>query len=168
MKIQNAFVAGFALIGALGFGVSGPQSGAWAQSGGSKMAAGQTGQKAYTPKLGSAERTAIMDALRPPVQKDVGVPVIFYVEDPARSFRVVGDWAFLNATVQQKNGKPLPKSFLGEDGAISSNVQALLRRVGKKWKVVTHVTGASDVEWEDWAKKYHAPPEVTNTNRPIR
>ena len=83
MKIQNTFVAGFALIGALGFGLSGPQSGAWAQSG--SKAAGQTGQKAYTPKLGSAERTAIMDALRPPVQKDVGVPVIFLRGRP-RSF----------------------------------------------------------------------------------
>ncbi len=101
-----------------------------------------------------------MDALRGPVQKDVKTSVIFVVDEPKRFFRVTGDWAFVNAQFVHPDGSPMGKAYFGSDGAISDNVQALLRRVKGKWRVVTHVTGASDVEWEDWPKKYGAPKTV--------
>ena len=108
-----------------------------------------------------------MDALRGPVERDLKFPVIFEVSDSAYLFRVVGDWAFIDAQFLHKNGDPMGDAYY-KDGEFSDTVQALLHRVGGKWKVVTHVTGATDVEWEDWAKKYHAPPEVMNISRPTK
>ena len=113
----------------------------------------------HTPKIGSKERKEIMDALRVPVEKDLKMRVVFVVTEPQIGFRVVRDWVFVNARFVHSDGTPMGKSYYGS-GEISDNVQALLHRIWGKWKIVTHVTGASDVEWEDWPKKYHAPAAV--------
>ncbi len=47
-------------------------------------------QRAHTPARGSAEREAIMDALRVPAKRDLGRTVIFQVD----LLRVADDWAF--------------------------------------------------------------------------
>ena len=123
-------------------------------NGGAALAQG----KYHTPKVGSAERKGIMDALRVPVQKDLGFPVIFVVRETSM-FRVVDDWAFISAQFRHPDGSPMGKNYFGT-GMRSDTTQALLHKVNGKWKVVTHVTGATDVQWEGWAKKYGAPSSV--------
>src|SRR5689334_14376966 len=54
----------------------------------------------YTPKQGSAERKALMDALRVPVEKDLGKKVVFKIDH----LKLQGDWAFMRGVPQQPNG----------------------------------------------------------------
>ena len=53
-------------------------------------------QKVYTPEKGSAERTAILSALRIPVEKELKQKVQFSVQE----FRSNGNWAFLSGEPQ--------------------------------------------------------------------
>ena len=144
---RAALVAGLALAICLGNG--------------GLTAHAQNGQVAYhTPKPGSAERKAIMDAMRVPVEKDLKMSVIFVVDHPEIFFRVVGDWAFVGATFRHPDGTPMGKDYYAKMGDVSDDAQALLHRVHGKWQVVTHVTAPTDVEWMEWPAKYHAPANV--------
>lgn len=98
--------------------------------------------KASTPKPGSAERKAIMDAMRKPVQKETKFPVIFRVG----SLKVQNGWAFYSGNALHKNGKPINEEFLWGEMA------ALLRKKGKTWTVL-HWGFATDVGVIDESKK---------------
>src|SRR5687768_2333569 len=63
-------------------------------------------QRSHTPPRGSPERQALMDALREPVQRELGTPVIFQV----RELRVLGDWAFADVSPRNPDGTPLDYS----------------------------------------------------------
>ena len=115
----------------------------------------------YTPKAGSAERKAIMDALRLPVEKQLGKQVIFKVE----RLNVQDDWAFMTGVPKQANGQamdyrgtPIYQSF--KDGMFSDFVCALLRKKGDKWQVVIHKLGPTDVPYVDWSERYKAPAAI--------
>ena len=114
-------------------------------------------KKPATPKAGSPERKAIMDALRVPVEKDLKQKVIFKVD----SLRVQNGWAFLGGMPLQKSGKHIDyrktkyREAL-EAGAFDDSVYALLKST-KGWSVVAFVIGPTDVAWESWDKEYHAP-----------
>jgi len=114
----------------------------------------------HTPKPGSPERKAIMDALRVPVEKDVEMKVIFVVDKPEMYFRVVGDWAFVGAEFRHPDGSPMGTEYRAKHEMSSLRAEGLLHREHGRWIVVTHVTGPTDVEWQDWPKKYHAPTNV--------
>src|SRR5688572_26570100 len=60
-------------------------------------------QGATTPKMGSAERKAIMDALRVPIQKKLKKKIVFKVDH----IKVQNGWAFLYGVPQQPNGKAM-------------------------------------------------------------
>ncbi len=60
-------------------------------------------QGGYTPKTGSAERTAIMDVLRPACERDVGQKVIFRVEH----LRLVGEWALARVAPRRPDGSEI-------------------------------------------------------------
>lgn len=116
----------------------------------------------YTPKPGSFERKLIMDTLRVPVESKLHRPVIFQVT----SLRAQNGWAFLNGLPVKPNGGPMdyrgtPYAQAARDGdAFSGTIQALLHKTRGKWRVVTYDIGASDVEWYDWDKRYHAPRAI--------
>ena len=55
----------------------------------------------YEPKPGSAERTAIMDAMRGPVSKHAGTKVKF-----TGAVKVSGQWARFQGNVASADGKP--------------------------------------------------------------
>lgn len=122
---------------------------------GSLPATAQSG--VYTPKPGSPKRKAIMDTLRVPVEHDLKMPVIFVVTDPKTFFRVKQGWAFVGPEFRHSNGDPMGPAYYAEAND-SDVVIALLHRVHGKWHVVTHDTGAVDVEWPEWSAKYHTPP----------
>lgn len=118
-------------------------------------------QKVYTPTKGSAERTAILAALRVPVEKELKQKIQFSVEN----FKSNGTWAFLSGDPQNMSGgKPNYKGTEYQEAIdadmFDNNFFALMRKTGGKWKVVTYAIGCTDVCYANWWKKYKAPKAV--------
>lgn len=118
-------------------------------------------ESVYTPKPGTAERKAIMDALRAPVMQDLGQRVVFVVED----LKVKDGWAFLFGTPRQPNLKAVDyrKTRYAEDvkeGMFDDNISALLHRESGAWKVKAFIIGATDVPWVPWPEEFGAPREI--------
>lgn len=118
-------------------------------------------ERAQTPGPGSAERKAILDALRVPVEKRLKRKVVFKVD----ALKVLGGWAFVRGVPQQPGGKAMdyggtPYAQQVRDGAFDDGFSALLRQRAGKWSVVTYNIGATDVVWADWAEQHKAPPEL--------
>ena len=116
-----------------------------------------------TPGPGSAERKAVLDALRVPVEKELKRKVVFKVE----ALKLLGGWAFARGVPQQPGGKAM--DYRGtryeqqeETGAFDDGFSALLRLRAGKWTVVAYNIGATDVVWIDWPEKHKAPPEIFN------
>mgnify|MGYP006187566367 CR=1 FL=1 len=57
-------------------------------------------QTVWTPEKGSAERTAILNTLRVPVERELKQKIVFNLEH----FRVTGNWAFLGGDTQTPSG----------------------------------------------------------------
>ncbi len=121
----------------------------------------QTSAAVYTPQRGNPERKAILDAVRPIAERDLGVPVEFVVTE----FNVSEDWAFVALNSQRPGGRPIdPNStpFLQREGqeAIEMfdccHVEAILRRSQGSWQVIQAGVGATDLWFMDWCQK--TPP----------
>lgn len=115
----------------------------------------------YTPKPGSAERSALLDSLRSAVQKELKKPVIFKVEQ----LKVQGAWAFLRGAPLQPNGKKM--NYRGtlyqeaiEQGMFDDWICALFQKRQGRWRTVTYALGATDVPYVDWSQKYQAPSAI--------
>ena len=127
------------------------------------VAANAFAQSVSTPPAGSAERKAIMDVLRVPCERDLGLKVIFKVQH----LRVSGDWAFARVVPVQPDGSDIDYSRtqyredLGE-GAFDAEAETLLRREGGQWKLVEWRFGATDTEVELWLAKYRFPKSLLN------
>ncbi len=95
------------------------------------------------PPPGSALRKAVLNGLRPAVEKRLG-PVEFKLT----LIRVQGDWAFVVADPQRPGGRPIDGTrifgdhFGNMDGL---RVDAILRLRGGRWVVADHAIGATDV-----------------------
>jgi hypothetical protein len=84
----------------------------------------------YTPAKGSAERKAIMDAMR---AKGDDQDRIFVV----RRLKISGNWAWLDCDPQSRDGS---NHYEPES--------ALLRKSGGKWKVVDQPCGEGDCDFD--------------------
>ena len=105
----------------------------------------------HTPKAGSKERSAIMDALRVPVQKSFKgkKPTFTYVDN----FRVGGGWAHLSALPVDSKGKAMvPDPEMG-----NMPLTALLHLEKGKWRVVEWIYAGDVIEIE-WARKHPSVP----------
>ena len=125
----------------------------------SLLAGAQT--KLYTPKAGTTERKAIMDALRVPVEKELHTKVIFEVPH----LKVQDNWAFLRGIPRRSNGRPIDyrKTVYRkavEEGAFDDEIAALLHKKRGKWTVTTYKIGSTDVAWEGWDQQYKAPSAI--------
>ncbi len=119
------------------------------------------GQAVRTPEKGSAERTAILNTLRVPVEKDLKQKIVFNLEH----FNVVGSWAFLGGDPQNRSGgQPNYRGTRYQEAKdadmFDNNIFALLRKSGGKWKVITYAIGCTDVCYADWWRRYKAPKAV--------
>ncbi|HEX8686792.1 MAG TPA: hypothetical protein VF736_21215 [Pyrinomonadaceae bacterium] len=125
-------------------------------------AAAASAQKAtYTPAPGSAERKAITDALRAPVERELRQKVVFKVD----GLKVQGGWAFLRGVPQTPDGGRLDYKATSyrqqvEEGVFDDGVVALLRKQAGRWRVVKYVIGATDVPYVTWDKDYKAPSAI--------
>jgi pimeloyl-ACP methyl ester carboxylesterase len=115
----------------------------------------------HTPKQGSEERRAILDALRVPVERDVGRSVIFRIHH----IEVNSGYAFVNAQPLQPNGREIDysKTKLAqpyEEGWFDDWVGALLRWQGGRWKVVEYCIGATDYPCQEWVRERGVPESI--------
>ena len=116
---------------------------------------------AYSPDQGSAERKAIVDALRAPVQRKLKQEVIFKVDH----LKVQSGWAFLLGAPRRPDGgeidyRDTPYADAYNAGAFDNSVVALLHKLGGQWRVVQYVIGATDVAYLGWDRKFHAPAAI--------
>jgi hypothetical protein len=114
-----------------------------------------------TPRAGSPERKSIVDALRVPVEKELGTKVVFKIDQ----VKVQDGWAFLLGRPQQPDGKRIdyrgtPYEEARKAGAFDDGICALLNKKGDNWRVVVYVIGATDVPYVEWDKEYKAPAEI--------
>lgn len=118
-------------------------------------------QKVYTPEKGSAERTAILNALRAPVEKELRQKIQFALDN----FKVQRNWAFLSGEPQNMAGerpdyRQTPYQEAIDADMFDNNFFALLKKTGGKWKVVTYAIGCTDVCYATWWKDYKAPKVI--------
>jgi hypothetical protein len=114
-------------------------------------AAGEQGQvDATSPAVASsAQRAAIMNALRPAVERDLHGPVEFLVQRVS----VRDGWALVMADPQRPGGGRIdPAEIFPEDQLEFMDgltVSAILRFSGDSWTLVDHRIGATDVWYCD-------------------
>ena len=115
----------------------------------------------HTPEKGSAERKAILGALRVPVEKELKQKIVFNVEH----FNVSGNWAFISGDPQNESGgrpnyRNTPYWEAVKEGMFDNNFFALLKKTAGKWKVVTRALGCTDVCYATWWKDHKAPKAI--------
>ena len=118
-------------------------------------------QSAHTPEPGSAERAAIMDAIRKPAEKELKQTVIFNVD----RLRVAGNWAYARVSPTRPDGGKLDYSKtnfqkLIDLGAFDPQGEALLfKESNGNWSVIEWVFGATDVPSAAWSTTHSAMPK---------
>ena len=125
------------------------------------VASAASAQEAQTPAPGSAERKAIADALRAPVERELKQKVVFKIDH----LKTLDGWAFLRGVPQRPGGGKVNYSATPyrqriDDGVFDDWICALLRKKSGKWQVVKYVIGATDVVYEGWDAEYKAPSEI--------
>ena len=118
-------------------------------------------QTTYIPEKGSAERAAILSALRVPVERSLKQKIQFSINN----FKVRGNWAFLDGEPQNSTGgKPNYKNTQYQEAIdadmFDNNFFALLKKSGGKWKVVKYQIGCTDVCYLPWIEDYKAPKTI--------
>mgnify|MGYP001627803583 FL=1 len=105
------------------------------------------------PERGTMTRSALMDALRPHVEWELGAPIEFVVGE----LRVSGNLGFAAVAAQRPGGAPIDirqtpgfaRGTLDPDVMDGTSIQALYRKSGETWVAVHHAIGATDV-WFSW------------------
>ena len=118
-------------------------------------------QNVEHPDKGSAGRTALLETLRVPVERELKQKIVFVVH----TINVVGSWAFVDARLRTPAGnRPVWKiTRYAKDakyGIQSDGVSALYRRSGRRWRITTYAIGCTDVCYAGWWKQYKAPKAV--------
>ena len=107
------------------------------------------------PARGTETRKALMDALRPHAEWQLGRPVEFVIHDLrlAEGQGLPFAVAFAAVTAQRPGGTPIDirrtpgfrRGFLDPEFSDGTTLQALYRKVGNTWVAVHWVIGATDV-----------------------
>ena len=97
------------------------------------------------PRAHSAQRVAILNAIRPAVELELGRNVEF----APSCVQVWKGWALVAAEPQRKGGKKIDPRILPDwDNRDGLTVTALLQFRYGRWNLVGHAIGATDV-WYD-------------------
>ncbi|RYX82502.1 hypothetical protein EON83_18885 [bacterium] len=107
--------------------------------------------KPHTPKVGSSERTALMNSLRRVLGTGKHKPII----TPSH-LRVEKGWAYISGGFNYSDGAPLEEEFSEGSG---SNFSALLRLEKGKWKVKRRLYHG-DVVAPDFMRDFPAAPRA--------
>jgi hypothetical protein len=113
-------------------------------------------QRVTTPPAGSAQRSAILDVLRPSIETELHGRVEFVVD----RLRVGRGWALLWATPQRPGGRAIdPRVMPDHENRDGVMVTALLHFTNSRWRVVDYQIGATDVWY--CSTEFPAPAAVT-------
>ena len=120
-----------------------------------------TVEQVYTSQQGSPERKLIAAALRAVVGKGLKKPVIFKIN----SLNIQNNWALLSGIPLEKNGMRIDYCNTSyqemiDAGLFDDWICALPHKKDSHWTVITHVIGATDAPFIDWAERYHAPADI--------
>jgi tetratricopeptide (TPR) repeat protein len=120
----------------------------------------QRSAQAWDPQRGSPVRTAILDSIRKPVERDLGPPILLIVT----AINVEGPWAFASVKATRPNG-PLDWSRTKfaramSGGAMSDSILVLLRGGDTQWTVIEYALGPTDVPWVEWVGKHRVAQRV--------
>ncbi|WP_043616142.1 hypothetical protein [Ensifer sp. ZNC0028] len=109
------------------------------------------------PAKGSAERAAILDAIRPAVEAEMRGPVEFVVT----TMRAGPNWAFMQVEPQRPGGGSIDLLQTGlrdeADMMDGLTVFALVSFQNGRWNLVDHVVGPTDVAYAGWPLRYGVP-----------
>lgn len=101
----------------------------------------------YTPPRGSAERVALMNALRGQVRGDLGGDVIFVVS----SLHSNGEWAFGQLEPTWPDGRPIrlqsTPAYRDNPHMDGLRTEAIWRKERGRWTAYAYAVGATDVWW---------------------
>ncbi|WP_166040886.1 hypothetical protein [Sphingosinicella sp. YJ22] len=125
---------------------------------GAPPATAQRNVNAVSPALpNSAQRRAILAALRPAVESRLGPNVEFMVGD----IRVRRGWAIVHADPRRRGGGRIDgrRIFPNYDEMDGLTVTAILRYQNGRWGLVDHAIGATDAWY--CAPRIAAPRELT-------
>ena len=119
------------------------------------------GQEVHTPSKDSAERKAVLNALRVPVERELKKKTIFEIQ----TLNVEGNWAFLDGIPKKGDGSAMDyRNTIYQqaikEGIFGNGVVALLKKSGASWRVVKYVIGPTDVPYVTWWKDYKAPKTI--------
>ena len=126
-------------------------------------------QKPYKYAVGTSSplRKTLLNAVRPTIEKDLGVKVKFEV----RRLHADATWAFLDGVALGPDGKPidLKKTRLRDVEPLDGpTVFALLRKRNGRWRIVTHSIGPTDVVWGGWDEEFGVPSAVLGKSQKAR
>ncbi|MGQ0659403.1 hypothetical protein [Sphingosinicella sp.] len=100
-------------------------------------------------QVAGAQRRAILDALRPPIERRLGGPVEFVV----RRIGVRNGWALVIADPQRPGGGRIDgrRYFSADDWEVMDGltVNGILRFANGRWRLVDHAIGPTDVWYCD-------------------
>jgi hypothetical protein len=115
-----------------------------------------------TRNIASAERKAILEALKLSLRPDLKLtPKLVVKKLVAKN----GFAYFVGRAKNEKGGEiDFRKTAYKEavkDGVFDGDgTNALLKKTGGKWKVLTFVIGPTDVPWGCWWKEFKAPKDI--------
>ena len=120
------------------------------------------------PARGTVTRAALMDALRPHVEWELGSPVEFVIHELrlAQGQGLPGAVAFASVSAQRPGGMKInirqtpgyQRGNIDPDFMDGTSVQALYRKMGETWVAVHWAIGATDVWYADtiFCERYFA------------
>lgn len=122
--------------------------------------AGSAAMTIKTPQPGSAERVAILDAMRPQVEAAMRGPVVFVID----TMNVAEDWAFVIGYPQRPDGSAIDPSETGYASEIDYmdglTTIALLRFANNRWNLIDLHTGATDASFTIWPQLFGVPGPI--------
>jgi hypothetical protein len=114
----------------------------------------------HEPAKGSAERKAILDAIRPAIEAQMRGPVEFQINIMLSD----GEWAFVGANPQRPGGSaidPEKTAFAGKSGIMDGlTTYALARFANGRWSHIDDIIGPTDVAYWSWIEQYQVPKTV--------
>jgi hypothetical protein len=112
----------------------------------------------YSPTRSDPERKAILDAIRPHAERDLGPPVEFVIYE----LNVSGAFAFMSGNAQRQGGKainprttPYAKRYGLDELEMwdCCHVEAVLQKSGNGWRVLETHVGSSDAWFAGWCDR---------------
>lgn len=101
----------------------------------------------HTPPPGSADRVALMNALRGKVRNELGGDVIFVVT----TLHSDGEWAFAQVQPTWPDGRAIrmegTPAYRDNPNMDGLRTEALWHKERGRWSVVAHAVGSTDVWW---------------------